>query len=221
MAIEFICIIGIFLLLISSQTIIEGVYRKYSRAKANLEYTGKDIAERMLYEKGINDVNFGLTKGTLTDYYNPKSKSIYLSKNSCTENSVASIAVAAHETGHAIQDAEGYFMLKVRKVLAPVCSFSSKFVWVFIIIGIILAWFDLILVGLALMAITIIFQLVTLPVEFDASRRAIEYVSTLGYNEETMLGVRKMLKAAAYTYVASTMAAILQFIRLFVNVKRD
>lgn len=218
---ELICILGILILLISSQTIIDSIYKKYSRVNASLEFTGKDVAERMLQSKGVNSVNFGLTKGVLTDYYNSKSKTIYLSKNSCCENTVASIAVAAHETGHALQDEEGYFMLNVRKVLAPVCSFSSKFVWVFIIIGAILASFNLILIGLGLMLVIILFQLVTLPVEFDASRRAISYLDTLGYDEETMVGVEKMLKAAAYTYIASTMASILQLLRLFINLNDD
>ena len=219
--IELLCLIGIIVLVVSSQSAIDSVYRKYSRINADKELTGKDVAERMLNSKGVYSVNFGLTKGVLSDYYNPKSKTIYLSKNSCTENTVASIAVAAHETGHALQDEEGYFMLKVRKLLAPVCSISSKFVWIAIFIGIILGALDFVLLGLALMAITILFQLVTLPVEFDASRRAVAYLSSVGYSEETMVGVKKMLKAAAYTYVASTMASILQLIRLFVAVKDD
>jgi len=217
----FLCALGIIVLLITSQVAIESIYRKYSKVSSNLEYTGKDISERMLSSKGVYDVNFGLTKGELSDYFNPKSKTIYLSKKSCVENTVASIAVAAHETGHALQHEEGYFMIKVRKFLAPICSFCSKFVWVAIFIGILLGSLGLVFAGLALMAVTILFQLVTLPVEFDASRRAVAYLDTLGYNEETMVGVKKVLKAAAYTYVASTMAAILQLIRLVAAIDRD
>ena len=219
--IEVLAIIGIFILLISSQLIIDSIYRKYAKKSSNLEFSGKDIAENMLHAKGIYEVSFGTTKGELSDYYNSKSKTIYFSKSSCQGNSVASIAVAAHETGHAIQDAEGYFMLKVRKLLGPICSISSKFVWISIFIGIILGVFDFILLGLVLMGVTILFQLVTLPVEFDASRRAVAYLETVGYDQEVMNGVRKMLIAAAYTYVASTMASILQLIRLFAAFNDD
>jgi len=219
--IELLCLVGIVLLLVISQTAINAVYGKYANKDSGLEYTGKDVAERMLSLNGVNSVHFGTTKGELTDYYNPKSRTIYFSKKSHIGNSVASIAVAAHETGHAIQDQEGYFMLKVRKMLAPVCSISSKFVWVAIFLGVILGMLDFILIGLVLMGVTILFQLITLPVEFDASRRAVAYLSTVGYSEETMDGVRAILKAAAFTYVASAMASILQLIRLVAAFKDD
>ena len=111
--------------------------------------------------------------------------------------------------------------IKVRKFLGPICSFASRFVWISIFLGIILGLFDLVIVGIALMGITILFQLVTLPVEFDASKRAIAYLDTVGYDEYTMIGVKKMLTAAAFTYVASTVAALLQMLRLILSFTRN
>ena len=112
-------------------------------------------------------------------------------------------------------------MLRLRKFLGPITSIASRFVWIAIFLGVILQFYDMILLGLILMGITIVFQLVTLPVEFDASRRAVNYLSTLGYDEETMVGIKKMLKAAAFTYIASTLAALLQMLRLVLAFSRD
>lgn len=218
---EILAFLGIIVLLISSQLIIDSVYKKYSRISANLAHTGKEISEMMLQTNGVNNVSFKLIKGELTDHYNSATKTISFSRKSCEGNSISSIAVAAHETGHALQDAKGYFMLKIRKILGPICSFASKFVWIVIFLGVILGAMNFILAGLALMAVTILFQIVTLPVEFDASRRAVSYLSTLGYDEETMHGVKKVLKAAAYTYLASTLASILELIRLFAAFNDD
>ncbi len=221
MYIELICIITIIILLAVSQGLIESVYRKYSNVRSEKELTGKDIAERMLLRNGVNDVQFGTVNGSLTDYYNPKSKKIHFSKQSFTSNDIAAIAVAAHETGHAIQHHTGYFMMKIRGLLAPICSLSAKLVWVFIFIGFLFSALNFFMIGIALMGVTIVFQLITLPVEFDASNRAIAFLEAEGYSKETMVGVRKMLKAAAFTYVASTLAAILQLIRLVAAFSRD
>lgn len=219
--IEVSLLIGIILLLTISQIIINSVYKKYSIKDANLPIMGKEIVENMLNSNAIIDVRLGYTTGNLDDHYNPKNKTINLSKNSSQTNSIAGIAVAAHETGHAIQDHTGYFMLRLRKFLGPITIVASKFVWITIFVGIILQFFDLILLGLVLMGITIVFQLVTLPVEFDASKRAVNYLSTVGYDKETMKGIKKMLTAAAFTYVASTLASLMQMIRLIVNLKND
>lgn len=219
--IELLCIIAIIALLISSQVAISNTYKHYSKESSNLEYTGKEIAEKMLQLNGVNNVSFGSTERTLNDYYNSKSKTIYFSKECLKGNSIASIAVAAHETGHALQDASNYSMLKIRKFLAPISLVCSKVVWIIILIGVVAGAFNLILIGFGLIAVAFLFQLITLPVEFDASRRAVEYLNTLGYGEEVMCGVKKMLKAAAYTYVASFMASILQSVRLFVRLKDD
>lgn len=219
---EFIILLIIFVLLMTSQGIITATYNKYSRRAANLEITGRETAQNMLAANGITDVSLKYIKGTLTDHYNSKTKMISLARNSCEKNTIAAIAVAAHETGHALQDHEKYFMLRLRKFLGPICSFASRFVWITIFIGILLEILDFIIFGLILMGITILFQIVTLPVEFDASRKAIAYLNTVGYDEETMEGAKKMLKAAAYTYVASTAAALLQMLRLVLNlVRRD
>ena len=217
---EFMILITIILLMLISQGLITLTYSKYSKTDASLLHTGKEIVESMLSSNCITDVRLGYTAGELSDHYNSKRKIINLSKNSCNTNSVAAIAVAAHETGHAIQDHTGYLMLRIRKLLGPITSLASKFVWIVIFIGVVLESLDLISLGLVLMGITIVFQLVTLPVEFDASRRAISYLSTVGYDEETMDGIKKMLRAAAFTYVASTLAALLQMIRLILAFSR-
>jgi len=218
---DLIILLAIMVLLLASQGIMSMTYNKYSRRYANLDTTGTETAQRMLEKNGISDVSLRYIPGTLNDHYNSKTKTINLSRNSCNKNTIASIAVAAHETGHALQDHEKYFMLRLRKILGPICSFASRFVWITIFIGIILGFLDLIILGLILMGITILFQLITLPVEFDASRKAINYLSTVGYDEETMIGAKKMLRAAAFTYVASTLAALLQMIRLILNIKKD
>ena len=218
---EFIILLAIVLLMLISQALISATYSKYSRMEASLPHTGKDIVENMLNQNAIVDVRLGYTAGTLSDHYNSKRKTINLSKDSCNGNSIASIAVAAHETGHAIQDHTGYFMLRIRKFLGPITSIASRFVWIAIFLGVILQFYDMILLGLILMGITIVFQLITLPVEFDASRRAISYLGSIGYDEETMNGIKKMLKAAAFTYVASTLAALLQMLRLVLAFSRD
>lgn len=204
-----------------SQSIITSTYNKYSSVNSSLPLTGKEIVENMLCVNGVNDVEIGYTKGTLDDHYNSKIKTINLSKNSWQTNTIAAIAVAAHETGHALQDNTKYCMLSLRKFLGPICSFCSRFVWIAIFIGIILQMYNLITLGLIFMAVTILFQLVTLPVEFDASKRAVKYLSTVGYDEETMDGVKKMLKAAAFTYIASTLSSLLQMLRLILRFSRD
>lgn len=218
---EFVILLAIILLMVVSQGLISLTYSKYSRIEANLPSTGKDIVEDMLNRNAIVDVRLGYTTGALNDHYNSKRKTINLSKQSCNGNSIASIAVAAHETGHAIQDHTGYFMLKLRHFLGPITGIASRFVWISIFLGVLLQFYDLILLGLILMGITILFQLVTLPVEFDASRRAVNYLSTVGYDAQTMSGIRKMLRAAAFTYVASTLAALLQMLRLILAFARD
>lgn len=219
--IEVFLLIGIMVLLFVSEIWVNSAFHKYSKMETNLPLTGKDIVDNMLNGNGIHDVAIGHTSGNLDDHYNPRSKTINLSKKGITTNSVAAIAVAAHETGHAIQDNQGYFMLKIRKFLAPITMVCSRFVWIVIFIGVIVQVLDIIVFGLILMGVTILFQLVTLPVEFDASRRAVAYLKTVGYDEYTMESIEKMLKAAAFTYVASTMAALFQMIRLILSFSRD
>ena len=219
--IELSLLLGIIVLLIVSQAIITSVYNKYSQIETNLPINGKEVVENMLNSNAVVDVRLGYTAGNLDDHYNPKYKTINLSKNSSATNTIAGVAVAAHETGHAIQDHTGYFMLRLRKFLGPITVVASKFVWITIFIGVVLQFFDLILLGLALMGITVLFQIITLPVEFDASRRAVMYLSTMGYDEYTMRGIKKMLKAAAFTYVASTLASLMQMIRLILRLRND
>ena len=210
----------IIFMLVISQSVISYTYSKYSKKDASLELTGLTVVENMLSKNGIDNVRIGKTKGTLDDHYNSNTKAIYLSHNSYETNTIAAIAVAAHETGHAIQDHTNYSMLRLRKFLGPITAVCSRFVWIAIFIGILLQFFDLILIGLVLMGVTVLFQVITLPVEFDASRRAVKYLETIGYDDCTMTGIKKMLKAAAFTYIASTLASLMQLLRLVLNFTR-
>lgn len=218
---DLILLLSIIFLLLISELIIKSTYKKYSIQETNLPLTGRDIAENMLRANDVNNVSIGYVQGSLTDHYNSKTKMINLAKASCGDNSVAAVAVAAHEVGHAIQDKNHYFMLVIRKILGPICVISSKFVWVAIFLGILFQHVGLIELGLILMGVTVLFEFVTLPVEFNASKRAVAYLSTIGYDNETMRAIKKMLKAAAFTYIASSLAALLQMIRMILRLKSD
>ena len=165
--------------------------------------------------------------GSLSDYFNPATKEVALSKESFTDTSIASIAVAAHECGHVIQYKEGYIPLRVKSWIVPAVNFGSKLAFPVILLGIFLSQQKLLDIGLILFSLVLIFQLVTLPVEFDASRRAIRVIDESGMLAgEELEGAKAMLKAAAYTYLAATLATALQFLRLFLlygnrNNRRD
>jgi len=163
----------------------------------------------------LNDVKVLETKGKLSDHYDPRSNIIRLSRDVYSDSSIASCSIAAHEVGHAIQHASNYFPITIRDALVPVASFGSKSVWIFVMLGIFLSIPSLVQVGVFLFAGIVLFQIVTLPVEFNASRRAL--VNLEGFNmltSEEMKGAKKMLRAAAFTYVAATLVAISQLIRL-------
>lgn len=220
MDIDTLLILGILLLLFLSEIIINMTYKKYSEIDTNVDKTGYQVVTEMLSVNGISDVTIGGVAGTLSDYYNSNKKEIRLSKNSYERHTITSVAVAAHETGHAVQDHTHYPMLVLRKLLTPICSIASKFVWIFIFVGLLFQFFDLIVIGLILMGVTVLFQLITLPVEFDASRRAIKYLENVGYDSTTMIGIKKVLRAAAFTYVAGTLASLMQLIRLILGLNR-
>ncbi|MBQ8664064.1 MAG: zinc metallopeptidase, partial [Eubacterium sp.] len=172
-------------------------------------------AARILQNAGINDVTIGRVSGNLSDHYNPKTRTLNLSDSVYGSTSVAALGVAAHECGHAIQHHNGYFPLRFRGALVPVANFGSTLAWPLIIIGLFLNGPFLIQVGIVFFSLAVLFQLVTLPVEFNASRRAmgrLETLGILGERELTLTG--KVLRAAALTYVASAAASILQLLRL-------
>lgn len=210
-------IIGVVITMIASGK-MNSTFRKYSKVRCHSGLTGSQAAERILRQAGIMDVRVERVSGDLTDHYDPKNKVLRLSNATYGEDSIAAIGVAAHECGHAIQHQQGYAPLKIRGAMVPLVNLGSNASWLFIIGGIILGMNQtLITVGIALFSLAVIFQLVTLPVEFDASHRAIGILKNTGimYGEEVD-GTRKVLSAAALTYVASAAAAILSLLRLVI-----
>ncbi len=194
---------------------IKSTYHKYEKIYSKKGFTGYEVAKAILRENNLNDVKVLETKGKLSDHYDPRSNIIRLSRDVYSGSSIASCSIAAHEVGHAIQHASNYFPITIRDALVPVASFGSKSVWIFVMLGIFLSIPSLVQVGVFLFAGIVLFQIVTLPVEFNASSRAL--VSLKGFNmltSEEMKGAKKMLRAAAFTYVAATLVAISQLIRL-------
>ncbi len=188
--------------------------------------TGRDVAAKMLYDNGINNVSVTSTQGTLTDFFNPQNHTVNLSDGVFATNSVAAAAVAAHECGHAVQHARGYSMLKLRSSLVPVVSFASQWVSWILLAGILLIQtMPMILgVGIMLFALTTLFSLVTLPVEIDASRRAIQWLDRSGITQgATTTYAKDALKWAAYTYVVAalgSLATLVYYILVFTS-RRD
>ncbi|HJB01853.1 MAG TPA: zinc metallopeptidase [Candidatus Mediterraneibacter merdavium] len=199
---------------------VNSTFSRYSTVRSHSGMTGKEAAEQILHRNGIYDVQVIHIPGNLTDHYNPSKKTLGLSDTVYNSSSVAAIGVAAHECGHAVQHATGYAPLSIRGALVPVANIGSMAAWPLIIIGLLLngqtsALF--INLGILLFTAAVLFQIVTLPVEFNASGRAIKVLETSGmlYPEEVE-SVKKVLGAAALTYVASAAAMILQLLRLFI-----
>ena len=199
-------------------------FKKYSQVPLGL--SGKEIAEKMLYDNGIYDVQVISTPGHLTDHYNPTTKTVNLSESVYRQYNVAAAAVAAHECGHAIQHAKAYAPLKMRSALVPFVSFSSNIVQWVLLAGILLiqAFPWLLLAGIVLFAFTTLFSFITLPVEIDASRRAIVWLSSAGVtNIQTDSKAKDALRSAAYTYVVAalgSLATLLYYIMIFMG-RRD
>ena len=197
---------------------VNSAFSKYSRVASMSGMTGAQAARMILQSNGINDVSVQRISGKLTDHYNPSTKVLNLSESVYGSTSVAAIGVAAHECGHAIQHARGYFPLYLRTALVPVANIGSQLSWVFIIVGAILSFNQtLITIGIIMFSAAVLFQLVTLPVEFNASARALEQLESNGilYRDEVSQ-TRKVLSAAALTYVAAAATAILQLLRLII-----
>lgn len=197
---------------------VNSAFSKYSRVSSMSGMTGAQAARMILQTNGINDVSVQRISGKLTDHYNPSTKVLNLSESVYGSTSVAAIGVAAHECGHAIQHARGYFPLSLRTALVPVANIGSQLSWVFIIVGAILSFNQtLITIGIIMFSAAVLFQLVTLPVEFNASARALEQLESNGilYRDEVSQ-TRKVLSAAALTYVAAAATAILQLLRLII-----
>jgi len=198
-----------------AQAKVNATYRKYARVQARAGAPAYQMARQMLAMNGLNHVRVEQVAGNLTDHYDPRTKTLKLSQDIYGSSSVAALGIAAHECGHAIQDQEGYAPLKIRGALVPVANFSSGLSWVLILIGIILGFYNLIGLGIILFAAVVLFQLVTLPVEFNASRRALATLEGAGFlAADEVPQARKVLSAAALTYVAAALTAVLQLLRL-------
>ena len=210
-------IIGVIITLAASAK-MNSAFRRYSKVRSHSGLTGAQAAAKILNYAGIYDVVVERVSGNLTDHYDPRSKVLRLSDATYNATSVAAIGVAAHECGHAIQDKEAYAPLKLRGSLVPVANIGSNLSWIFIILGIIMGANQTLLnIGILLFSLAVIFQLVTLPVEFNASSRALRVLkdSAMMYEDEVE-DTRKVLSAAALTYVASAAAAILSLLRLVI-----
>ena len=204
-------IIGLPLL---AQIFIKISYENNSRIKNSKELTGYDVARKILDKNGLNDLLIVETNGYLTDHYDPNRKVIELSRNIYGNDTISSMAVAAHEVGHAIQDKEGYFFLRLRTFIFPIVSFISRISWLVILIGFFFEIVNAIYLGIIIVSASVIFELVTLPVEINASKRAIKELNSLNLITGEEDKVKNVLTAAALTYVAGTLAEILQLIRL-------
>ncbi|MDD6652629.1 MAG: zinc metallopeptidase [Clostridium sp.] len=190
-------------------------YNTYSKQKNSLNMTGKEVARKILDNNGLNYVDILQTKGSLTDHYNPLTKKIFLSENTYGSKSIAAAAVAAHEVGHAIQDKESYSYLRFRNKMVPFVNFTSRAATILIFISFIFNFMEMFDAGIVLLLVGLLFQLITLPVEFNASNRAKEQLKSCGLLEKNDIsGTKSMLNTAAFTYVASFLAMALQILRL-------
>ena len=199
-----------FLLVLLAQIILKITYRKYEGIETDTGLTGKEVASKILKEYDLDNIDVAKISGELTDNYNNSRKRVSLSSNIYGGKTIASTAVAAHECGHAIQYKEGYKPIKIRNMLVPFVNFGSSFGYYVIIASLVFSSFKhLFIVGLIMVSLALIFQLVTLPVEFDASRRANKILLEMGIvSEDEHDGTKAMLKAAAFTYVAGLVSAI-------------
>ena len=208
-----------FLITLIAQIFVNSSYKKYKKVNVKSGLKGFEVARKMLDSNGLTNVKIEEVKGELTDHYDPTSKVVRLSTDIYHGSTIASSSVAAHECGHAIQDKEGYFFLRLRANLVPLVNISSKLGYFAILIGLIFGFLNLAWIGIFLELAILLFQLITLPVEFNASKRANEFLKKESLIEKTEQdGSKSMLNAAAMTYVASVISTILEIFRLILIV---
>lgn len=212
-----------------AQIKVKSTFNKYSKVPTYSGRVAYEVAEMILHTNGIYDVRIERVRGSLTDHYDPRNKVLRLSDTVWGSASASAVGVAAHEAGHAVQYARGYLPVRIRSALVPAASFSSKFTWILIMAGVFFMLFKqnsplgfyMTLAGVALFAVATLFQLVTLPCEFNASRRAMAALSGSGwYSKDELRGSRRVLTAAALTYVAALAVSALQLLRLLIYVIR-
>lgn len=212
-------IIG-FIIVLYAQIKINSTYGKYKNIKLNKNISGQEVARMILDSNGMNNIHVVETQGELTDHYDPRREVVRLSKQIFHDNAIASVAVAAHEVGHAIQDKENYIFMKIRSILVPIVNFITYIGYIVAFISLLAGITGYLKVSIIIILAALLFQLVTLPVEFDASKRGREQLVKLGVidgSEEK--GVKKMLDAAAFTYVASFISSLLNLLRLIIMLR--
>ncbi len=204
-----------FLITLVADIYLRTRYSRYKKVKVKSGMTGAEVAREILKSNGLDNVYVVETRGYLTDHYDPRAKVVRLSTDIYNGDSIASVSVAAHECGHAVQDKEGYFFLKFRSFLVPIVNFSTKFGYLAVLIGLIFGAMNLAWVGIFLLVAILLFQLITLPVEFNASKRGKMFLSKLKIvdNSERSMA-SSMLNSAAMTYVASLISTLLDLLRL-------
>ena len=203
-----------------TQGYINRTYRTWSHVPSG-SASGADIARRMLDANGCSQVGIKRVNGHLTDHYDPRDNCLHLSSENLSAGSVARVAVACHEAGHAVQRAQGYAMMKVRSALVPVVNFTQNIWMLVFMLGVFMNLAGLTTLAIGLFAFSVLFQLVTLPVEINASRRAVAYIEDSGMGEVNVRGAKKVLTAAALTYVAAALTSILQLLYLLGRTRDD
>ena len=221
----YILLIPALILSMWAQFRVSSTFNRFSKVRASSGMTATQMAEQLLHAEGVYDVSVERTRGNLTDHYDPKNMVLRLSDSTANSTSVAALGVAAHEAGHVLQHRDVYAPLMLRTAAVPVVNIGSNLSWPLFLVGLIVSWEPLVYAGIALFALAVLFALITLPVEFNASKRALAALETNGYLQpgEEMRGAKKVLSAAAMTYVASAFMAIMQLLRLLAiaGVRRD
>lgn len=202
--------IGCFLIALIAQSAVTKAYNKYAQIENSRRMTGETAARQFLDANGLTDVDIQITNGILSDHYDVNRKTLYLSTRVFRDDSISSVAIACHEAGHAIQDATGYKALTMRNQILPIAAISNRFCWIIIILGILFQSLTAVYIGIGMFALIALFQLITLPVEFNASKRAMTYLegNVLSYDEVS--GANQVLRSAAMTYVAALLSSMLQ-----------
>ena len=211
----YILVIVGFLITLGAQIFVKSSYSKYKKVGTKSGLDGFEVARRILDANGLSNIDVVEVPGELTDHYDPKRKVVRLSTDIFHGATVASSSVAAHECGHAVQDKEGYLFLRFRSSMVPIANISSKVGYIAVVIGLLLGYLELAYIGIVLEMIILLFQIITLPVEFNASSRAAKFLAKEALIEKSeQVGSKKMLNAAAMTYVASVVSTLLSVLRL-------
>lgn len=211
-----------FVLVLGAQALVSGTYNKYKVVENKRGLTGFDVARKILDSNGLQDVVIVETKGTMSDHYDPRRRTVRLSSEVYHDTTISAVAIASHECGHVIQHKNRYMPMVVRNAIVPIVNVASHIGYVVLFIGLLASIFDLAIWGIVLLSATLLFQLITLPVEFNASSRAIKMLGEYNLIEDEEKGkIKTMLTSAAFTYVASLLASLLEILRLFLMANRS